>query len=76
MPTYEYECTHCGHKFEIFQNINDKHLSVCPKCNKKLKRLIGAGAGIIFKEPRREKTEPSACPAAREGCKGCHQIPR
>lgn len=49
MPTYEYECAHCGHKFELFQNINDKPLSMCPKCAKKVKRLIGSGSGIIFK---------------------------
>lgn len=49
MPTYEYECTKCGYTFERFQNINDKHLTKCPKCSKKVKRLIGMGAGIIFK---------------------------
>lgn len=49
MPTYEYECTHCRHNFEVFQNINDKPLDVCPKCNNKIKRIISAGAGIIVK---------------------------
>ncbi len=49
MPTYDYECTHCGHKFEVFQNINALRLDKCPKCNKKIKRVISAGAGIIFK---------------------------
>ena len=51
MPTYEYECTHCGYKFEKFQNMTDEPLKRCPKCHKKVKRLIGAGAGIIFKGP-------------------------
>jgi len=50
MPTYEYICEGCGHKFETFQTIRAKSLRTCPKCGKKkLKRLIGTGAGIIFK---------------------------
>lgn len=51
MPTYEYECTKCGKTFDVFQKMNDKHLSVCQdaKCKGKVKRLIGKGSGIIFK---------------------------
>jgi putative FmdB family regulatory protein len=49
MPTYEYECTSCNYKFEQFQSIKDKPLKKCPKCSGKLKRLVGSGAGIIFK---------------------------
>lgn len=49
MPTYDYECSKCGYKFEKFQNMNAKPLTECPKCKKSLKRLIGSGAGIIFK---------------------------
>ncbi|MEW6357305.1 MAG: zinc ribbon domain-containing protein [Planctomycetota bacterium] len=50
MPTYEYECEACGHTMEVFQSIIEKPLRKCPKCDrKKLRRLIGAGAGIIFK---------------------------
>jgi putative FmdB family regulatory protein len=50
MPTYEYACEGCGHKFEQFQSITAKPLRVCPECGQqKLNRLIGAGAGIIFK---------------------------
>ncbi len=50
MPTYDYICESCGGKFERFQSIIAKSLRKCPKCGKrKLKRLIGAGAGIIFK---------------------------
>ena len=49
MPTYEYECQKCGHRFEEFQSMKDAHLAKCPKCKGKLKRLIGAGAGFIFK---------------------------
>jgi putative FmdB family regulatory protein len=50
MPTYEYSCENCGHRFEKLQNITAKALRKCPKCEKNsLKRLIGTGAGVIFK---------------------------
>jgi putative FmdB family regulatory protein len=49
MPTYEYECQKCGHEFEKFQSIKDEPLKRCPKCKGKIKRLLGRGAGIIFK---------------------------
>src|SRR6185436_16853848 len=50
MPTYEYECTKCGHAFEQFQSMRDEPLKQCPQCKKKgLKRLVGGGAGLIFK---------------------------
>ena len=50
MPTYEYECSNCGHKLEKFQSMSARPLRKCPKCRTlKLQRLIGTGAGIIFK---------------------------
>ncbi len=50
MPTYDYECRDCGHEFEQFQSITAGALRKCPSCGKlKLRRLIGAGAGVIFK---------------------------
>src|SRR5690242_12886172 len=49
MPTYEYECQKCGHRFEEFQSMTAKPLQRCPKCRGKVKRLIGAGAGLLFK---------------------------
>jgi len=49
MPTYEYECLKCKYKFEKFQNMTEEPLKVCPRCGGNLRRLIGAGAGIIFK---------------------------
>jgi putative FmdB family regulatory protein len=85
MPTYEYECSECGHRFELFQNIKDQPLKTCPKCGKKVNRLIGTGGGIIFrgsgfyctdypKKPKRQepaKKENPTCPKAKEGCSGC-----
>ena len=50
MPTYEYLCENCGDRFEKFQSITAEALRKCPNCGKmELKRLIGAGAGVIFK---------------------------
>jgi len=50
MPTYDYRCDGCGHEFDEFQSITAKPLRKCPACAKpKLKRLIGTGAGVIFK---------------------------
>ena len=50
MPTYDYECDACGHEMEVFQGINDAVLKKCPDCGKrKLRRLFGTGAAIVFK---------------------------
>ena len=49
MPTYDYECQKCGHLFEVFQSMTDERLKTCPECKGKVKRLLGTGAGIIFK---------------------------
>ena len=57
MPTYQYHCTKCDHNFELFQSMKDKPLATCPKdlCGMKrwgkgkVRKLIGAGAGLIFK---------------------------
>jgi putative FmdB family regulatory protein len=50
MPTYDYTCSACGHRFERFESINDDAPKACPKCGKKkAKRMLGTGAGLIFK---------------------------
>jgi putative FmdB family regulatory protein len=57
MPTYEYKCEKCSKTFEVFQSMKDEAFTVCPKecCQQKewgqgkVKRLLGAGAGLIFK---------------------------
>jgi putative FmdB family regulatory protein len=57
MPTYQYSCSKCGHEFEVFQSMKDDAFEVCPKdkCVRKrwgkgkVKRLMGTGAGLIFK---------------------------
>lgn len=50
MPTYDYQCRQCGRRLEIFQSITESPKKKCPHCGKlKLKRLLGTGAGVIFK---------------------------
>ena len=50
MPTYDYECDACGHTFELFQAISAEPEKKCPACKKKkLRRLFGTGAAIMFK---------------------------
>ncbi len=86
MPTYEYECTHCGLVFDVFQKMTDKPIDKCPKCHKKVKRLISSGVGIIFKgsgfyatdyrkklKTEEPKLKTNTCPKAKEGCNACQQ---
>ncbi len=82
MPTYEYTCQQCGHRFEEFQSITAKPLKKCPECGKNaLQRLLGTGAGIIFKgsgfyatdyrsdsySQAKKKEEGTGTAAAKEG---------
>jgi putative FmdB family regulatory protein len=68
MPTYEYACTKCGHAFEFFQSMKDAPLKKCPKCGKlALKRLVGGGAGLIFKGSGFYITDYKNKPAKQEG---------
>ena len=82
MPTYEYECEKCGGKFDLFQKMSDKPVSVCPQCGGAAIRLISAGSGIIFKgsgfyetdyktKKGSKSDEPPSCPKASDKCKGC-----
>ena len=78
MPTYEYECSKCGHHFELLQSITAKPLDKCPQCKGSVKRLIGSGSGLIFKgtgfyatdykKGRQGRTCPSSDSSA---CKTC-----
>ena len=50
MPTYEYECAACGHRFERFQSITAAPIRVCPACKKRrVRRLLGTGGAVLFK---------------------------
>lgn len=50
MPTYDYHCDGCGHRFEEMQSFKDDPLKTCPECKEdRLRRLFGTGAAILFK---------------------------
>ena len=50
MPTYEYRCNECSHKFEMFQSIKSDPVKECPSCGRSsVERIIGTGGAIIFK---------------------------
>lgn len=49
MPTYEYKCLSCERRFEVFQSMSDRPLTECSECRGPVKRLIGKGAGLLFK---------------------------
>jgi putative FmdB family regulatory protein len=50
VPTYEYECDACQHRFDELQSFSDPPLKTCPECKKnKLRRLFGTGAAVLFK---------------------------
>jgi putative FmdB family regulatory protein len=79
MPTYEYECKGCNHRFEASHSMTVAPLKTCPKCRKdKVVRLIGSGSGVIFKgsgfyATDYRKGSDSSCPSAgsKPGCSGC-----
>jgi len=87
MPTYEYECGKCGARFELFQSITAATTADCPKCSSKAHRLIGSGAGFIFKGSgfyatdykkrpapageERKKDEKPSC-SLNKNCKDCN----
>ena len=64
MPTYEYSCSTCAEVFEVFQSMRDAPLTNCPKCGQAtVKRLVGRGAGIIFKGSGFYETDYKRAPA-------------
>jgi putative FmdB family regulatory protein len=71
MPTYDYACAACGHRFERFESIHDDAAKACPKCGKKkARRRLGTGAGLIFKGSGFYTTDykkSSSGEAAKEG---------
>ena len=49
MPTYDYRCRKCGHRFELFHSIKDEKPKRCPRCKGRAERMISSGTGLIFK---------------------------
>ncbi len=79
MPHYDYVCEKCANRYEKFQQMTDLPDSECPVCGGPVRRLIGTGAGLMFKgsgfyETDYRKKSPS-CPVASDKspscCEGC-----
>ncbi len=69
MPTYQYACTECDHRFEAVQSFSDSALTQCPECSGRLRKLYGA-VGVVFKgsgfyrTDSRSSSSSSEAPAA------------
>ncbi|MCD4700857.1 MAG: zinc ribbon domain-containing protein [Candidatus Aegiribacteria sp.] len=78
MPTYEYRCSNCGHRFDEFHQMKDTAERKCPECGSKAERMMGTGSGIIFKgagfyatdyaKPK-HADKPDSCPSGTCCCK-------
>jgi putative FmdB family regulatory protein len=77
VPTYQYACTVCDHRFEQVQSFTDPSLTVCPECSGKLRKLYGS-VGVVFKgsgfyrtdsRSNSKSLEPSKTPAAKSEAK-------
>ena len=82
MPTYDFVCAACRHRFEYFLNKPDAVPPVCPKCGESVRRMIGSGAGFVMKSSRpthchsdrqdgpcRRETEGVGCCGSKEPCR-------
>jgi putative FmdB family regulatory protein len=56
VPTYQYACTECGHRFEAVQSFSDDALTVCPVCEGRLRKVFNS-VGIVFKGSGFYKTD-------------------
>ena len=80
MPTYDYRCRACGHEFELFQSMSEGVKRKCPECERlQLERLIGSGAGILFRgsgfyeTDYRSKSYKEAAAKEKDGSKSSSQ---
>ena len=80
MPTYDYLCDACGHRFERFESIKAKPLTLCPQCGEeKVARLISGGGGILFKgsgfysTDYRKGPKPDSKPESKPDCGKCEK---
>src|SRR5262249_51424409 len=62
MPTYEYLCKTCGHRFETWQKMSDEPLTVCPNCGAEIHRVLFA-TGVVFKGSGFYSTETRSQPS-------------
>jgi len=88
MPTYDYVCDRCGHRFEKFQSITAEPLKRCPRCGNRIRRVIHGGAGLVFKgsgfystdyrggSSRRSKSSPDKKPCEGTDSPACQSCPK
>ena len=72
MPTYEYLCESCGHRFEVFQHIADAALTTCPQCSGHIHRVLFP-AGIVFKGAGFYKTDSRGATTAADPAPASHE---
>ncbi len=76
MPTYDYECEKCGHRYEKFQPMSSDADRECPQCGGPVRRLIGTGAGVLFKGGGFYETDYKKKSAKPSGeCSSCPSCP-
>lgn len=84
MPTYDYECESCEHRFEVFQSMKDDPVKNCPECGGAVRRVVSGGAGIIYKgsgfystdkSAPKTASKPTACPAKDAKNSACASCP-
>lgn len=63
MPTYQYECTSCGHQFELFQSFSDEAIKECPECKSAVRKIYSA-VGVVFKGSGFYKTDSVSAPSS------------
>ncbi|MBN2078961.1 MAG: zinc ribbon domain-containing protein [Spirochaetes bacterium] len=75
MPTYDYLCDSCGHRFEQNQGITEPPVDRCPECGEAVRRLITGGGGFIMKGSGVRHGE-GACSLERTGQTCCGRSER
>ena len=68
MPTYQYACTACDHRFDAVQSFTEDSLTVCPQCSGRLRKVFSA-VGVVFKGSGFYRTD-SRAPEAANGSSG------
>jgi putative FmdB family regulatory protein len=71
MPTYEYECTVCGHRFERVQKMGDDPVAECPDCAGGVRRLVSRGTAFVMKGARESHDRGGGCSLERSGQTCC-----
>lgn len=71
MPTYEYECTGCGLRFERQQSMKDAPIKLCPECGRNVRRMVSGGSGFILKSAGKSRQEQQKSCSLEETGKTC-----